>query len=89
MRVIIDGVEYVPVDKQPESTLRATVNYFLEDLVSRIRDGRKDAQSLYDDVKKDGLTFNTMEAEGNLRAYVTMCNLIDHLHNEFYSEVTL
>ena len=40
----------------------------LRDLVAEIEQHREDAQRLYDDMKANGLTMGTIEAEGYLRA---------------------
>ena len=87
--VIINGVSYVPYDADSPSPELRQAKSFLTDLICRIQDERSNAQQNYDDFKEDGLKFNAIEAEGNLRAYTTICNLIDHLHSEYYSGVKI
>lgn len=87
--VTIDGVSYVPYDAEGPSTEMRQAKAFLADLIDRIRDEHQNAQENYNNFKEDGLNFNSIEAEGNLRAYITICNLIDHMHSEYYPEVKL
>lgn len=87
--VTIDCVSYVPYDAEGPSNEMRQAKAFLADLIDRTRDERKAAQEIYDEVKEDGLKFNSIEAEGNLRAYTTICNLIEHMHSEYYPEVKI
>ena len=87
--VTIDGVSYVPYDADGPSNEMRQAKAFLTDLIYRIQDERKAAQENYDDFKEDGLKYNSIEAEGNLRAYITICNLIEHMHSEYYSDVKI
>ena len=76
-RVIVDGVPYYR--EQPELFKAKKVLGKIEWIKHDIKTGLNDAQDLYDSVKNGGLTFNTIEAEGYLRAYKNVWDLIEHI----------
>jgi hypothetical protein len=52
----------------------------LIDLCERLIGYSEDAQNLYDNMKEEGLTFGTMEAEGYLRAFKYITDLLEDYH---------
>ena len=46
---------------------------------SHINDELADTQAAYDDLKKNGLSFNVIEAEGFLRALIDVRRQLDHI----------
>ena len=66
---IIDAIKRMVAD-QVERARKRDLNWerALRDLVAEIEQHREDAQRLYDDMKANGLTMGTIEAEGYLRA---------------------
>ena len=54
-----------------------------EDLKYEIKNMLKNAQSLYDDMKRNGLDIGMIESEGYLRAVITMANTIDYIEESY------
>ena len=46
---------------------------------SHINNELADTQAVYDDLKKNGLSFNVIEAEGFLRALIDVRRQLDHI----------
>ena len=52
-------------------------------LVSDLREMKAEAKDLSEDMKNNGLTFGTVEAEGYLRCAITLCNIVDRIEANF------
>ena len=57
-----------------------------ECLVYELQRAKEDAQSLYDNYKEEGLTFNSIEAEGYLRGALYCFNSVKHVEDMFSIE---
>lgn len=53
-------------------------------LINEINDVQESAQAIYDDVRQQGLTFNTIEAEGYLRAMNDIVNLVKYAREDVF-----
>lgn len=73
----IDGVTY---RKVVPDKIRDELRVY-KDTVKRLRDAfeeqLQDAEESYKELIEDGLKFNSVEAEGNLRGWITAKNLLD------------
>ena len=78
-RVIIDGITYY--QEQPELSNAKKVLDKIEWIKYDIKAALDNAQNLYDAVKDHGLTFNTIETEGYLRACKEIWELIERIEN--------
>lgn len=79
-RVIIDGVTYYR--EQPELTNAKKVLDKIEWIRGDVKTELDRAQALYDNMKEEGLTFGSIEAEGYLRACKTIWNQIEFIETE-------
>lgn len=52
-------------------------------LVREIQDTKENAEELRDDMKKNSLTVNEIEAEGFLRCAIQLCGIVENIENSF------
>ena len=80
---VTDDVEYVnDVPYYREAVDLAKAKKVLEKwewIKSHIENELADTQTAYDDLKKNGLSFNVIEAEGFLRALIDVRRQLDHI----------
>lgn len=78
----IDGVTY---RKVVPDKIRDELRVY-KDTVSRFRrafeEQLQDAEESYKELTEDGLKFNSIEAEGNLRGWITAKNLVEYHFGE-------
>lgn len=78
----IDGVTY---RKVVPDKIRDELRVY-KDTVSRFRSAfeeqLQDAEQSYKELIEDGLKFNSVEAEGNLRGWITAKNLVNYYFGE-------
>lgn len=74
------SINGVPYRKVVPDEIRDELRVY-KDTVNRLRDAfeeqLQDAEQGYKEFIEDGLKFNTIEAEGNLRGWITAKNLLD------------
>lgn len=74
------SINGVPYRKVVPDEIRDELRVY-KDTVKRLRDAfeeqLQDAEQGYKEFIEDGLKFNTIEAEGNLRGWITAKNLLD------------
>lgn len=75
--IVVNGVTYYKEHPDLEKA-KAVLNKY-ESLVWDIKDHLRTAESLYEDFKEQGLTFNTIEAEGFLRSAKTVMGFLDRV----------
>lgn len=75
--IIINGVTYYRKQEAGPDVVRLTER--LDWLEQEIRTMLTTAQSLYDQMREDGLTVGTIEAEGYLRAARDMQKWVDYV----------
>ena len=91
--ITVNGREFVA--KQELATdVRNTPEYrllkdFTTYLINEINNEQRSAQAIYDDVKQQGLSFNTIEAEGYLRAMNDIVNLVKYAREDVFPEVEI
>lgn len=75
--IVVDGVVYYrePTDLTKAKKVLEKYDWMKEEIRSEL--GK--AQSLYDNMKEEGLTFSTIEAEGALRAVKRIVNTINYI----------
>ena len=89
--ITVNGREFVA--KQELATdVRNTPEYrllkdFTTYLINEINNEQRSAQAIYDDVKQQGLTFNTIEAEGYLRAMNAIVNLVKYAREDVFPDM--
>lgn len=78
----IDGVPYrkVAPDKTQDElrVYKGTVSRFRRAFEEQLRE----AEESYKELIEDGLKFNSVEAEGNLRGWITAKNLVNYYFGE-------
>lgn len=75
--IVVDGVTYYKEHPDLEKAKDVLEKY--EDLVWDIKNHLKKAEDLYEDFKEQGLTFNSIEAEGFLRSAKTVMGFLDQV----------
>lgn len=79
------SINGVPYRKVVPDKIRDELRVY-KDTVKRLRDAfeeqLQDAEQGYKEFIEDGLKFNTIEAEGNLRGWITAKNLLDFYFKE-------
>lgn len=75
--IVVDGVTYYKEHPDLEKAKAVLENY--EGLVWNIKNHLRTAEELYEDFKEQGLTFNTIEAEGFLRSAKTVMGFLDYI----------
>ena len=89
--ITVNGREFVAkhelamdVFKTPEYRLLKELTTYL---INEINNERQSAQAIYDDVRQQGLTFNTIEAEGYLRAMNGIVNLVKYAREDVFPDM--
>lgn len=87
MKMNINGVDYVPLadvktdvrTSQDYRDLREMTNYLLAEIARM----EQEATELHEDMKAEGLTFNSIESEGYLRATRTLVGTVKYIRSVF------
>lgn len=79
-KIVVDGVEYFR--ETPEMAEMKKVVERYEWLKADIEHELQNAQALYDNMKEEGLSFGTVEAEGYVRCAKLMVNLIKRVEEQ-------
>lgn len=78
--IVVDGVTYYKEHPDMEKAKNVLKKY--ECLVWDIKDHLKTAEGLHEDFKEQGLTFNTIEAEGFLRSAKTVMGFLNQIEEK-------
>lgn len=93
MKVNINGVDYVPLadvkldicTSQEYSQLKDMTVYLLNEIARM----EENATELHQDMKAEGLIFNSIESEGYLRAARTLVGTVKYIRETMFPEVVL
>lgn len=89
--ITVNGREFVAKHELAMDVLKTPEYRLLKDLttyiINEINNERQSAQAIYDDVKQQGLTFNTIEAEGYLRAMNDIVNLVKYAREDVFPDM--
>ena len=86
----INGVVYEPKVEGKNICYTPEHRYlkeFARRLITEITEQANDAAEQYESVKDQGLTANTIESEGYLRATRDIVKVVDYLCNTVYTEI--
>jgi len=80
--ITVDGVVYYKhVVTEAEIKLK-TIKEVISRFRSALEEQVQDAEQIYKELTEDGLKFNSIEAEGNLRGWITAKNLVEYHFGE-------
>lgn len=92
-KINLNGVDYVRVRDMVHEVEKTQQYQNLRDLteyiLAEITQFEYNARESYLEVKEDGLTFNTIESEGYLRAMRNVVNMIEHARKDIFPTVKI
>lgn len=93
MKVTINGRDYVPAPSVELQVLRSPEYRKLKEmvryLIAELESMEGDAAALHEDMKSQGLTANTIETEGYLRAMRAVLSTVKYTREVVFPEIDL